>query len=307
MTTSIESPGREPASFTPAYETKNVYAGGNSGRKPSATIYFDGLLCLCFDGNKECTVGVNTHKPSHVLNFGIWRKSDCRQIEIAIPEGRQEIEINVINPVDDGVYVYDPALGTPPIEHRDSYVEYCLDMEGPKVHGKPLEKNPDALWPRFRINNGLFCAYKTSLSQFRFERGGIRVRDLGPIALALAADIFLSPGGSIEFLMDGSSILARPLTDGDEYEIAITNLCTGRGCGADPADAGILPSIGNDFHLYYDAVVVPPGEQLDLVNIAPAGSSGPTPLGRCISEGPRGPFGEHTPCMSVTLGQTARL
>ena len=297
--------------FHPTYKTKAAYPN----MTPSVTIYFDGLLCVCFDGETLCTVGVNNQSPLHKLNFGIWNASGCERLYPApnppadAPPPPKEIWINVINPVpsESGVHVYDPAPGTPPVADRYSYVDYCLDLEGPKLHNSPVPKQFEHLWPRFYIDNGLVCAYKLSQCNFALKMKNGQ-HEIGQIALGAVADIFLQPEGSIEFRADGETtpfFTLGPWRDGDSYEIAITNSCVD--CAHNPAST--VKTERNDFYLHYLTVKVAEDEQFELVAEPPYGSSEAVKLGQCIKaiDDDDHHISPSAPCQWLGYGQTLTL
>ena len=289
--------------FEPTYKTRADFPSGT----PTATIYFNGLLCVFFDGEKECTVAVNK-APLHALQFGIWKKGTCEKITVDLKQEINEINemrIDVINPVKSGVHVYAPESGSTAGADQDrySYVKYCLDLEGPKFHNSPVEKKTEMMWPRFYINNGLFSAYRLSESRFALKKGNGQ-NEIGVIGLALAADIFLNEGGSINFLADGATdpVVSLPLMSDDSYEIAITNSCSTH--VYDPVSNDRTRR--NDFYLHYRVVDVKPEEQFELVNIDVRGSTGATKLGGCVARDDH-PVSDPSPCQHLGFGLTPRL
>ena len=275
--------------------------------KPSATIYFDGIMAMCFDGDRECTVGVNNKATTHKLRFGVWRNQDCRQISDGIPPHAREIEINVKKPAQSGVQVYAPPSGFSPGNDRHSFVDYCLDLEGPEFHGAPLTKKADVLWPRFHINNGLFSTYKLTKSQFAIKRAN-QSRDIGSVGLGITADIFLAPGGAIEFLVAGEEtpFLTLPKIKRETYEIAITNNCFD--CDYDVASDD--PTKRSDFHLHYEAIDLAPDERFELVNTCPdLPKCPPVTLGSCIGPSLRRHIlqCDTAPCCVAIFGRTGTL
>ena len=319
MANNVEEQGKESITLARTYETKPEFPVGG----PSATIYFHGLLCLCFDGHTGCEVGVNTQTPSHRLRFEVWKKgSPCAQIPASLPmgfelpAGHHKMNISVNNPVEavDGVYVYAPASESSAGDGaykadrgRYSYVKYCVDLEGPDFHDKKLIKKPEALWPRFYINNGLFYTHQVTKSRCGLDRGGV-LRELAPgnLGLSLAADIFLGSGGSIDFVIDDEkeSLLTLRIASGEKYEIAITNSCASETECGHPA-ASLVSTVPNDFYLYYKALDVADEEQFDLVNIANSGDRSRIQLGACISSAT--PVSDPAPCMSTGYGKSTHL
>lgn len=287
---------------------------------PAASIYLDGLLCLCFNGPAACTIGVNNQTPSHALKFRVFRRSDCRKIaDIPVnqePQAQETFQIVVNKPLKPGpmdpagVYVYKPS--GPPVPGRHSY-EYWLDMEALTAHNTVLTKLSGKLYPRFQMEHAFFSTYAVSESKFRFHKGLTVFSTLENIALAQVADIFHESTGSIEIKKNGSPILTLPaLSAPDQYEIGITNSCQSGKCMY--SETGTTPKDRNDFYLYYDVidpVSVPVSDQLELINYDPKGSTGPTPLGGCISKAeqpdPTAPASDRTPCMAIVFGKSSSL
>ena len=290
--------------YTPTYKTKRDYPKHPDGSPitPTATIYLNGLLCVCFDGSEECTVAVNQAE-LHIPRFGIWNKLDCGEIPLKLKAQIQDMRITVSDPVESGVYVYNPPAGVTPGHERYGYVQYSLDMEGPDLHNKAITHRPEKLTPRFRINNGLFCAYKLSQSRFALRQGNSNLIK-GHIGLGLAADLFVKEGGSIQFFVNGATTpdLSLPCSSGAAYEIAITNSCT-----ADVYDATSTdPMKRNDFYLYYQVVDVGTEAQFELVNIEPHGTKDRTVLGDCVDKG-QNPVSDPSPCQHLGFGRTSKF
>ena len=169
-------------------------------KPPAATIYFNGLLCVCFDHTNGCTVAMN-NKASHKVGIQISKGASCDRITFS--EKFHTLRIKATNPVPEhkGVYVYAPnSVSSEALAlERYSYVDYTLDMEGSEMHNKRLTKVDENLWPRIHMTDGLFSAYKLSKSKFVLNSDKTGEHTKGKsIGLALAADLFLD-GGNIEF------------------------------------------------------------------------------------------------------------
>lgn len=281
--------------------------------KPAATIFLNGLLCLCFNGKTQSTVAVNK-RSSHRFAFEIYKKKEPKCELVKKFENFQKIEIAVQNSVSsmDGVYVYNgPDFLPPPLptwDTRKSYVDYCIDLE--KAYGTSLpEKSTKPLGPRVFIDNGLFCAYKVSESTFELEGSPVPLGRAGSgnIALGVAVDIFMKDPGSITFTVDGS---APPFkldwTSPDEYEIGITNACDG--CTFTPKHPTDKRA-RNDFWMHYESLKLPTGKgEFNLRCITELGSAAATILGQCINTQTAGsPFSDPAPCMPILLGQSTSI
>jgi hypothetical protein len=301
-------------SIYPTYKTVEKYPLRRE--EASATIYFHGLLALCFNEEKKCIVGVNSKAPMHKVNVQVRKVGalPCKKIPILLVPDFQEMRIEVENavesPVKSGVWVYAPVTGIDkpdpnPTDGRYSYVYYGLDMEGPELHDTFLPKAPGALSPRFSIDNGLFYTCKISTSEFKLEHG-VDKKDKR-VGLVLAADIYLDPAkkGKITFTCDSEPTprLILPEEEGKRYEIAITNSC-GRS-GDDPVPPGTSVT---DFQMQYEVIdKAAPAytDQFDLNRTKIGSATGAIKLGACEMDGIV--FSDPAPCLPVTFGQSTNL
>ena len=301
--------------FAASYMTKDTIPHSTPAKTIylAATIYFDGLLCMCFDNTSECVVAVNEQPLPHMLEFGVWnsKTTPCETLSIPFPKDFAEIEIRVEKavPVLDGVYAYHgPPAGTT-AEPRASFVDHCIDLE--KVHGGPLKAKAMTLLKRFHIKNGLFFAYKVSSSTFELRKPGVLPKGPPKVALAVAADIFLDSDADITFKVTKGPKFSYQLPwkagAGDRYEIGITNAC--HGCTFSPLDPDPEhKTLRNDFWQHYEALTVDVADQFQLFNTAPGGSADPTTLGACVRPaGGASPFSDPAPCMPVYLGQSRQI
>ena len=262
--------------------------------EPTATIYIDGLLALCFNGKQRCTVAANI-QPDHDLVFEIYKydsskKPPCNEIFKLLPTStyqRVEIKVKKSDPTKNEVKVYSGSA----IGDRDDFVKNCVDLEGARGHTKRIKNKLSTLWPRFYIDDGLFYAYKLSTDDFNLKP------DVSPpasvslkkVALAIAADIFLEPGDTIEIMVDGKAV--KSLDSGSQYQIGITNVCSSS-------------TTTSDFNKHYqslDVSVLHPAKEYTLDNLTGLGTIGRTQLGPCIGGGL---FSDRVPCMAVVFGQT---
>jgi hypothetical protein len=298
-----------------AYVTKGDYPTVT----PSATIFLDGLLSLAFDGKRLCTLGSNNQAPpgqEHTLSVEVWqnpRPNPCAPISPNLPNGFREVEIRVNNPdrsILDGVYVYNGPKKSPSPGgngDRSSFVDSVLDLEGPKFHRGPLQKNSSALRPRFYIDNGIFAASYVTQTKFQAVRHG-SATDLDSIGSAIAADIYPDAGGSIDFIADGTRVLSLSALSLGPYEIVITNNCSRQDkCGY--IFDHPRPDLRNDFYIHYRAIRLPVTEQFELrpkPNSLP--NPTPAPLGTCHGAPVfTDPLVDSTPCAPVAYGLSGGL
>ena len=286
------------------YETKSTHPG----TLPSATIYMSGLLCLGFDHANKCTVGVNSVGNGHKWKFEILEETDntilvCEQDN---PDDPSEIHIDVKGGTTGGAYVYN-GTGTVSIpnsnEHRFNLESSWVDLEGHRGHNKPIENNRNTLWPRFYINEGLFCANKLSTGTFDLKDRNPTplIKPLGKVALGVVADIFLDtsdPLSKIEVKLSSNTV---SLDKNKRYQIFITN-----DCGADGPDK-------IDFSLHYKAFSgafdgshgkMNADDQFQLVyHQASATANAESILAQV--RGGDSYATDRAPCMAVALGRTS--
>jgi len=282
----------------------HIYPTGES----FATIYFHGFLAMCFDGDKQCEIGVDSLAISHNLNVQIRERGtpECNKITLTLPDEFDDItkthtmNINVSNPKEGGVYVCTPDPPYKDTKGRYSYTHYSFDMESNEMHGQPVKRKPQYIWPRFHINNGLFYTYKLSKSEFKLWRD----RDLrreGVIGLVLATDIYLNDGGTLEFKCDcdTTSRLTLFKNSNKKYEIAISNSCR-----TTPE-----PVSRTDFYLYYEDIIDKSdpglGQRFELNLKTKGGTHDPVVYGPC--EMTDFSFSDPAPCLPVTFGRSTTL
>ncbi len=280
-----------------------------------ATIYFHGFLAMCFDGDKQCEVGVNSRASDHHLNVQVRKRGTllpCDAVELLLPDGfvdsanKRTMNIEVKNPKIGGVYVYTPGSPEAPVEDpvndRYSYTHYSFDLESDEMHGTLIKKLSDVLWPRFHIDNGLFYTYKVSESDFKLKKKNtgdpVRERIIG---LVLAVDIYLNHLGTIEFKCNGEDEpRLKLIEDGTaKYEIAISNSCR----------TTAKPKVRTEFYRYYNHIIDPSDPvmsdrfELDLKN--PKGPHTAVRYGPCDMGD--FDFSDPAPCLPVTFGRSSNL
>lgn len=285
--------------------------GNYPAGRPTATIYIDGLLAVCFKGDKKCTVAA--HKQStHTLALQVFKwtpnnppqPDDCEAVEVNLPDNYQKVEIKVkkLTTSKKEVKVYNgpphtlpPPTAPPPPwppDQRLNFIQLCVDLEGGRGHTQRLKNKPSTLWPRFYIDDGLFCAYKESKDQFQLTpKGMASAVTLNTVALAIAADIFLVAGESIEITADGMPLNPPvSLAFGSIYQIGLTNVCK------------MKPTV-DDFELYYEVLDISllPAPKYNLDNLTGIGDPERTKLGPCLGGSH---FSDRVPCMSAVFGQT---
>lgn len=284
------------------YQTKKTHPG----TLPSATIYLGGLLCFCFDNTEKCTVAVNNLVGNqHTWKFSIKELDQkagkltpilaCKQGD---PGNWSEIHITVKSHNRRGVHVYNGGpVSIPHIkEQRFNLESHWVDLEGPRGHNRKIENDKNTLWPRFYINDALFCASKLSTATFDLKNSKPTplTKPLGQITLSVVADIFLDTSSHIEVQLASGKIL--PLDNTKRYEIYIANDC----------NYALVAPDESDFHLHYNAFAgafngdrgkLKPEDRFHLVCNASAKGKGESNLAY-------DPLTDRAPCMATVLGQT---
>lgn len=293
---------------TSTYGTRNTYPEV----LPNATIHLSGLLCLCFDGSTKCTVGVNQVDGEHKWRFWVKEQGASEYVVDLKPDSNvREIYINITGGFMGGSYVFTGEFDAPTdtSKHRFNLENSWIDLEGARGHNQPIANDPNTLWPRFYINDGLFCASRLSTESFALKdsKAPPLEKPLGPVALEMVADIFLHPSASspkIEIKLSAEKTV--PLDSSKRYEIVITNDC-------DSASESV-----GDFHLHYNSFSGVFDELLGTMKAAEKFELIPDSRTRSRkSESILAQAGDYSdslesvsnraPCMGIALGQTTEF
>jgi hypothetical protein len=267
-----------PAPVNPAaaktFETLTTFPAG----EPTVRIIFHGLMCFCFDGKKQCQVGLHntTHKnPAskhpHELKVSVWAKSADGSCVLPIPStwpvnasidtGDITIDVEHFIPLQPGarddILVFQEAA-SPPADVRNW--GHVIDFE--ELYGPLPTKHVGKLKPSVRIkNHGLFYTIHRTAAQFALHptdnSGDVTAGQDGHVAEFVAANLYLDPQqGRVvlkaQHLHKPHSPIELRADTGLKYQIDITNNCRrspGR-CAFDAASAD--PQERNDFFLYYE-------------------------------------------------------
>ena len=281
------------------YETKNTYPG----TLPFATIHMNGLLCFSFDHANKCTVAVNNmvgneHKWKFLIVDPDSGESivDLRQGNVRTPRELSKFYINVTGGTTQGTYVY---TGNPVSiaakDYRYNLESHWVDMEGPRGHNRPIENDANTLWPRFYINDGLFCTSQLSSGSFDLRDTNAQplIKPLGKVPVGIVADIFLdNPKSKIEIKLPERTVSLEHRRSKKPFHIYISNDCRSH-----------VAAGQTDFHLHYNAfsgALKKPSDRFHLV----AHGKEPLPDSIAVPDGPD-PYNDRAPCMGTALGQTS--
>jgi hypothetical protein len=283
----------------PTYRTRE----GFPAEQPDIRVVFHGLLMFCFDGSRQCEVGIHnaTHSDPpqrrHLLEVNLWTKrgNACPRLPARLFAGDsrdlQNIEMRVDFPPDDmdGVFAF-TAAGGKETDKRD--FRWVPDLEGDSFYNAVLPKRLDLLRPSLRINNGLFhTIYKTN-STFK-KVGGQGAPGVGNIGTVVGANIYLSDDSQFTLQLD--SLLVPLLREpGVTYQIDFTNTCE---C--------LAVEEQNDFNLYRDAFEIPPAKS-EIKLALDVETPGDDVIDICfLTSGPH--ESDRAPCGPAACGRSSSL
>jgi hypothetical protein len=305
--------------LTPTYVP---FPGVFPSKAPSVTILFRGLLTFCFDGKKQCEVGIYNEsqdpKPTlgqpHALDIEAWRKPGCVDDPGPLPPPKTSFAIHVDKPDTsvgvDGVYVFEQNPDQPfdrsSSSNDDKDFRWVLDFEGPDFYPPPLpplKKNTALLKPSLLVDNGLFFTfYKTKSTFKKHPTTSGPDTSLNTIGDIVGANIYLSSGGSVHLTIDGVVTTLSP-SAGTTYEVDVFNLCNASfpGCKFNPSST--KKERRNDFYIYYHTFDVPAGDQEhELININPVAASN---IAMCGT--PPDHLSDRAPCGLACFGRSVGL
>jgi hypothetical protein len=232
----------------------------------TVTVVFHGLLAFCYNRRGEGEVGVYNGSEVHQLSLEVWEGTEGKgSLIYSYPVGQAshlapDLVLEVNGPSLPGVWYYQPSevferLSSPQPEEKD--FRWIVDLENGEFYGRKLEKNPDAFKPKLRLKHGLFYTYRKTNSTFKVRKAQSgSERPLGQIAHLVGANIYLARGGYAALRL-GDQELRFNQRPGKKYEIHFKNDCEGEYEPRHPTDKRRR----NDFHCYFEAVDVPPGEE----------------------------------------------
>lgn len=264
-------------------------------QNPAVTIYFTGLLAFCFDKQRRCCqVGVLS-KDDHELRLRFVKKGrgpenkseQTLTISHAMIRQASDLWLDVEGEHSTKQPTAEPFIAggpnEPPTDPQD--FRRVVDLEGEHFYNRRLKVRRDLLRPILFVAKGLF--YTASLTSALYRtlpvaaNGTTRTpaagRGLGQVAEYVGANIYLTRPNQALVLRagrNGAELLRLEREEGMTYEITIDN-----------GDTPRAPT-GSDFHYYYDAVKLNPGEPKILIE-----PCGLPPL-----------RGSKAPCLPVDLG-----
>jgi hypothetical protein len=259
-------------------------------KKPSVTIYLDGLMICCYDKHqKRFQAGIHTQAHFHAVTIKVRERGQSTDLDSLRLEHEQVKEIAPFflyvekkegSPTPSG----SATLFKPddPI-YREAFAN-VLDLQNEAFHKHDrLRIKPNILAPLNILNGKFYSAKLDELIRMNLE-GDPNPLNLGFIATVVAGDISHTSGNLILRSKDHKAkpLIQLPLSDEKHYEVSIINGPTGiNDPDADPTH--------NHFHEYYEALVLRDGAIKYMVEIAEDPGSTHPDSGPTISVLPEDP------------------
>jgi hypothetical protein len=272
-------------------------------KKPSVTIYLDGLMICCYDKHhKLFQAGIHTEAHFHAVTITVKERGQSTDLQSLRLEHEQVKEIAPFF-----LYVEKKeGAGTPSgaatlfkpddPRYRQAFAN-VLDLQSESFHKHDhLRIKPHVLAP-LNILNGKFYSAKLDEVMRMNVDGASNPFNLGSLATVVAGDISHTSGNLILRSKDHKAkpLIMLPLSDEKHYEVSIINGPTG---GQDPA----ADPTHNHFPEYYKALVMNDGAMQFMVEIEDGHQSTPHDTGPVILVEPDDP-----PCMVVGVGGISQL
>lgn len=230
---------------------------------PDITIYFTGLMLMAYNSRGWVEVGVHSTAVNHSFKIYVKRISHTvtpllqTVFDQSMPWA-SEVTIGVDDATGERIHFYqrDPfdrdnfsnLLGT------DSYgalsiddpndFRWIIDFENRELHNKNMLVDAERLFPRLRINDGLFYTAKRTRTTFnRIDESVFNSKTyFGAVAHVIAANIYLPDCKSATLKIGDQINIPFRKTPGVTYKIAFVN---------DPEEE---EPEHNDFKEYYSVI-----------------------------------------------------
>ena len=257
----------QPESFQPPLNTLL--------KKPSVTIYLDGLMVLCYDKNqKRLQAGIHTDAHFHAMTITVRERGQSKELQSMCLEHKQIKEIAPFF-----LYVEKKEGSRTPNgsatlhkpddpRYRQSFAN-VLDFQSESFHKRDrLRIKPNKLAP-LNILNGEFYSATLGKAKRKNIECDPNPLNLGLIATRVAGDISHTSGNLILRSKDPKAkpIIRLPLSDEKHYEVSIVNEpADGHEIDADHThdhSDDCAPHNGhprtNHFNVYYEVLVLRDG------------------------------------------------
>jgi hypothetical protein len=237
-------------------------------KKPSVTIYFNGLLLCCYDKHRKLfQAGIHTEAHFHALTIKVRERGQSTDLDSLRLEHEQVKEIAPFF-----LYVEKKeGAGTPSgaatlfkpddPRYRQAFAN-ALDLQSEAFHKHDhLRIKPQILAP-LNILNGKFYSAKLGVVIRMNVEGDSNPFNLGLLATVVAGDISNTGGNLILRSNDHKAkpLIMLPLSDEKHYEVSIINGPT------DSNDPDADPT-HNHFSEYYKALALRDGAIKYMVEI----------------------------------------
>jgi hypothetical protein len=280
-------------------------------KKPSATIYFDGLLVFCYDKHqKRLQVGIHTEAHFHALTIKVRERGQSTDLQSIILEHERIKEIAPLFLYVENKRGAVAPSGTTTLYKPDdpSYSQAfanIIDLQSKSFHKHDhLKVKPNILAPLNILNGEFYSAIIGEATRKNLDCDP-NPFNLGLVATRAAADISNTSGNLILRSNDHKAepIIKVPLSDEKHYEISIFNEpiigleaaadhTHNHSCGCEPQNG---ESRMNHFNVYYEALVLKDDATKYMVEI----NEDPGPVIRVEPDDP--------PCIIVQLGDLTEL
>jgi hypothetical protein len=287
-------------------------------KKPSVTIYLDGLMLCCYDKHqKRFQAGIHTDVSFHAMTINVRERGQSKDLQSMCLEHKQIKEIAPLF-----LYVEKKEGSRTPngaaTLHKPDDPRYrqafanVLDLQSEAFHKRDrLRIKPQILAP-LNILNGEFYAATLGKATRKNPMGDPNPLNLGLVSTRVAGDISHTSGNLILRSKDPKAkpLIRLPLSDGKHYEVSIVNEPTDdHEMDADHThdhSGDCAPHNGqprtNHFNVYYDALVLRDGAMKYDVDFEKDPHSTPLDTGPVILAEPDDP-----PCDIVFVSGIAQL
>jgi len=244
-------------------------------KKPSVTIYLDGLMVLCYDKDqKRLQAGIHTDASFHAMTITIRERGQSKDLQSMCLEHKQIKEIAPFF-----LYVEKKEGSRTPNgsatlhklddpRYRQSFAN-VLDFQSESFHKRDrLKIKPNKLSPLNILNGEFYSATLGTAKRMNMECDPNPL-NLGLVATRVAGDITHTSGNLILRSKDPKAkpLFRLPLSEEKHYEVTIVNEPTGatevdadhiHGHSGDCAPHNGHPRT-NHFNVYYEALVLRDG------------------------------------------------
>ena len=272
-------------------------------KKPSVTIYFDGLMVCCYDKHhKLFQAGIHTEAHFHALTIKVRERGQSTDLDSLRLEHEQIKEIApfflyVENKEGAGTPSGAATLFKPDDPRYRQAFANALDLQSEAFHKHDhLRIKPHILAPLNILNGKFYSAKLDELLRMNVE-GDPNPLNLGLLATVVAGDISNTSGNLILRSRDHKAkpLIMLPLSDEKHYEVSIINGPT------DSQDPDADPT-HNHFSEYYKALALRDGAIKYMVEIEEDPGSTHPDSGPVILVEPEDP-----PCEVVRVSGISQL